>query len=78
MDDDLKKLNEFSYVDGFDLIYDALLNLRDNEQFIGMGGFRKQALIRKAANGSLKRIRFLLLKLQRMECTIFHFFISLP
>lgn len=27
----LKKLNNFSYVEGFDLIYDGLLNLRDNQ-----------------------------------------------
>ena len=60
LDDDLKKLNNFSYVDGFDLIYDALLNLRG-----------------KAANGSLKRIRFLLLKRRRMGCPIFHYCIFL-
>ena len=43
----LKKLNEFSYVEGFDLIREGLLNLRDNQQFIEMGripktGFNKE------------------------------------
>ena len=47
LDDDLKKLNEFSYVEGFDLIREGLLNLRDNQQFIEMGripktGFNKE------------------------------------
>ena len=37
----LKKLNNFSYVEGFDLIYDGLLNLRDNQQFIEMGRIPK-------------------------------------
>ena len=42
-----KRLNEFSYVENFDLIQEGLLNLRDNEQFIGMGrvpktGFNKE------------------------------------
>ena len=43
----LEKLNNFSEVEGFYLIYDALLNLHDNQQFIMMGktpkdGFNKE------------------------------------
>ena len=33
----LKKIKKFSQIKGFDFIYKELLNLRDNEQFIGLG-----------------------------------------
>ena len=36
-----KRLNEFSYVENFDLIQEGLLNLRDNQQFIEMGRIPK-------------------------------------
>ena len=41
LDKYFKRLNEFSYVENFDLIHDGLLNLRDNQQFIEMGRIPK-------------------------------------
>ena len=72
-----KRLNEFSYVENFDLIQEGLLNLRDNQQFIEMGRIPKTGFNKENRKWKFEGIRFLLLKLQMMECRIFHYCICL-
>ncbi len=41
IEEDLKKLNKFSKIKDFDILYEILLELRDSPQFIGMGQIPK-------------------------------------